>query len=147
MLFDRMRKGMSPLIAAVILIAATMSIAGILSFWVTGFVRKKLTESENVTEETGCMGADFKLHLARYDSTNRRLYLVVDNTRAIDLKLQTLYLFYPDRMVSKPLNITLKGNEMKQFYVDGVDPDFQDAKIKTNCPEVSLDFTFSQVIR
>ena len=144
-----MRKGLSPLIAAVVLIAATMSIAGILSFWATGFVRKKLTESQNISEETGCMGADFKLHLAKYDENTHKLSIIVDNTREVDLKLQNVYIFYPNGMKTKTLNppILLKGNEMKQFTVDEVDPGFESVTIKTNCPEVSLSFGLSQVIK
>lgn len=142
-----MRKGLSPLIAAVVLIAATMSIAGILSFWATGFVRKKLTESQNISEETGCMGANFKLRLAKYD--NGELTIVVDNTRDVDLKLQNVYIFYPNGMKTKTLDppVLLKGNEMKQFHVDEVDPGFESVTIKTNCPEVSLSFGLSQVIK
>lgn len=141
-----MRKGISPLVAAVILIAATMSIAGILSFWASGFVKTRLGEAGNVTVESSCLGAEFKLHSGSYD--NETLTLIVDNIRPVDLVLESLYLFYPDKpMIPKSLNNTiLKGNEIKQIQITDVDTNFTSAKIKTNCPEVYLDFTFSQVI-
>ena len=133
-----MKKGLSPLIAAVILIAATMSIAGILSFWASGFVRKKLAESQNVSEQSTCLGAQLKLRLSKYDNTTHTLYLVVDNLSRVDLTLENLYLLYPERMETKPLHVTLKGEEMKQLTIDNVTPGFENAIIKTNCPNVDL---------
>ena len=48
------RKGISPLIAAVLLIAFTMAIAGIMATWATTFTRERLAGS---TEEAECVGA------------------------------------------------------------------------------------------
>jgi len=141
-----MRKGLSPIVASVILIAATMTIAGILTFWTTGFVSKKLNETSNVNDETTCYGAEFKLHSASY--SNGTLFLRLDNRRNVDLKLENLYLFYPDNsMDTVPLKeFSLKGNEIKQLSpIMGVRPNFVSGKIKTNCPTVFLDFSSSEV--
>jgi len=140
-----MKKGLSPIVAAVILIAATMSIAGILTFWTTGFVSRKLNESSSVTDETSCLGAEFKLHPSS-NYNNGTLFLRLDNRRTVDLKLETLYLFYSDnRMDTVPLNsFLLKGNEIKELpLIVDVAPELVNGKIKTNCPTVYLDFTYS----
>ncbi len=142
-----MRKGLSPIVAAVILIAATMSIAGILTFWTTSFITKKLNESSSVNSETSCLGAEFKLNSASFN--NGTLYLRLDNRRNIDLTLENLYLFYSgNRMETVPLSsFLLKGNEIKQLPpILDVEPGFVSGKIKTNCPEIFLDFTSSQVV-
>lgn len=141
-----MRKGISPLVAAVILIAATMSIAGILSFWASGFVKSRLGEAGNVTVESGCLGAEFKLHSGSYD--NETLTLIVDNIRAVDLVLENIYFFSNGELIEETSlnNMILKSNEIKQVPVPSAPANFTSAKIKTNCPEVYLDFTFSQVI-
>lgn len=142
-----MRKGISPIVASVILIAATMSIAGILSFWATGFIRTRLTESENVTGETVCLGADFKFYSGRYDKDTKTLYLILDNRRNVDLELENLYLFYPNNLMKTiPLKDTLKANDIRSYNVTGVDDGFENMKIKTNCPEVSLDIAYSSVV-
>lgn len=76
------RKGMSPLIAAVILIAATMSIAAILSFWVSSFMKEKLKETEQlgITGGARCLGAEFELRPGRsYSGTT--LNLILDNKK------------------------------------------------------------------
>ena len=47
-------KGISPLIAAVLLIAFTMAIAGIMATWATQFVR---TQTNSISSNTNCIGA------------------------------------------------------------------------------------------
>ena len=146
-LIDGMRKGLSPLVAAVILIAATMSIAGILSYWTTGFVKTKLGTAENATEETRCLNAEFKLYSGRFENSTNTLYLVLENTRSYDLTLADLYLFDANDSLIDPttsLNEKLEGNSLKALNKT-VDPNFVRAIIKTNCPEVSVEFTYSQV--
>jgi len=141
-LIDGMRKGISPLVAAVILIAATMSIAGILSFWTTGFVRTKLGVAENETEEIRCLNAEFKLY--SWSLNNSTLYLVLENTRTYDLTLKELYLFGATNMLEQtiPLNEELEGNSLKAISKQ-VAVSFTRAVIKTDCPEVSVEFTYS----
>jgi flagellin-like protein len=148
---DIMRKGLSPIVAAVILIAATMSLAGILTFWTTGFISNKLNQSSTVNDETNCLGAEFKLRPeSKY--SNGTLFLIVENIRAVDLKLENLYLFYPDIGVDTvPLNsFELNKAEIKSLPLDTFDirDGFTSGKIKTNCPTASLEFTYSNgVIR
>lgn len=129
------------MIAAVILIAATMTIAGILSFWTTSFIKSRLGEAENVTEGSVCPGADFEFQTGRYDGNTQTLYFILDNTRSVDLEIENLYLFYDDKMVPKRIGGTLKANEIKEFNVTVEDLNFNRATIKTNCPEVTLGFT------
>lgn len=140
-----MRKGLSPLIAAVILIAATMSIAGILAYWASGFVKTKLKETEALTGGTECLGADFKIKDVSYEDNT--LHLILDNRRSVDLLLTNLFLIYPENEVEiKPLNQTLKGNEIKALTINNVRPGFLTGEIKTHCPDVSVFFTHSQAV-
>ena len=141
----RKRKGISPLIAAVILIAATMSIAGILAYWTTGFVKEKLTVAESITGGAGCFGAEFEL---RPESSYKdgKLYLILDNKKSVDLILTNLFLIYADKpVVNKSLDETLKGNEIKNITVSDVPDEFLTGEIKTHCPDVSVYFTYDQV--
>lgn len=140
-----MRKGISPLVAAVILIAATMSIAGILSFWANSFIEQKLRESENATQDTGCIGAKFSLYSGRYDNDTasanfQTLYLIIENKRLFELTLDKLYVFKPNNVLQeKDIHVTLRSNEIKSFNVTGVSNIFTTLRIKTNCPEVQID--------
>ena len=141
------RKGLSPLLAAVILIAATMTIAGILAFWVSSFVQTELKEAEeaSITGGTECFRAHFELR-SESSYKDNKLYLMLDNKRSLDLYLTNLFLIYPDNnVVSKSLNETLKGNEIKVTIVPDVNPNFLTGEIKTQCPDVSVYFTYDQV--
>lgn len=143
-----MRKGISPLVAAVILIAATMSIAGILSYWATSFVRTRLTTAENVTEETKCLAAQFRLYSGSYDNTTTptELIMILENQRSVNLELKDLYLFYPDtRLEIKPINEALEGNRLKSINVTDIEDNFERGVVKTSCPDVSVEFTYNQV--
>jgi flagellin-like protein len=140
----KMRKGISPLVATVILIAATMSIAGILAYWTTGFIKTRLTEAESITGGTKCFGAEFELRSGSYDGN--ALHLILDNKKNTDLLLTNLFLIYPDnKLDTKSLNETLKGNEIKALTISNVVPDFLTGEIKTQCPDVSAFFTYSKV--
>ena len=144
------KKGLSPIIAAVILIAATMSIAGILSYWVSGFVKTQLTETAGITGGPKCLGAEFELRSGTYKDNT--LKFILDNRKPVDLLLTNLFLIYPNNRVdTKSLNVTLKGNEIKALTVENVFPDpstgenFLTGEIKTHCSDVSLFFTYDQV--
>jgi flagellin-like protein len=76
-------KGISPLIAAVLLIAFTLAIAGIMATWATTFTQEKSTA---LTSEAECIGA--------LDVTD----LIYDN----DTKTVTLTI----RNINKKLNLT-----------------------------------------
>ena len=139
-----MSKGLSMIVAAVILIAATMSIAGVLIYWSSSFVQQRLNETGGMTEETSCLGAGFKIKYSNF--ANDTLILFLDNNRVVDLTLKNLYLFYPDnQMKTVPLNELLKGNEIKKVTLTNITDGFTRGEIKTNCPDVILDFTYSEV--
>lgn len=137
-------KGLSPIIASVILIAATMTLAGILAYWTTGFVKTRLTETESITGGSECFGADFKLRSGSYK--DNALYVILDNRKPVNLLLTNLFLIYPDnRVVTVSLNETLKGNEIKAVNIENVENNFLTGEIKTQCSDISVFFTYSQV--
>ena len=141
-------KGLSPIIAAVILIAITMTIAGILSFWATGFMKNKLAEVENTTQGTDCLAAKFVVYSSTYNNKTKTLYTIVDNRMTVDLVLENLYIFYPDnKLVTKPLNLELNSNVVKELNITDVPEGFTNAKIKSNCPEVFVDFIPTMVTK
>ncbi len=56
---QKKRKAVSPLIAAVLLIAFTMAIAALLTAWVTQFTKQQQDESEQYQEKIECAGSNF----------------------------------------------------------------------------------------
>jgi hypothetical protein len=127
-----------------LLTAAVISIGAIISFWGAGLIQKTLNRTQ--TTEELCLGAMFRLYSGKYDSNKKELTLILENQRTIDLKLENLYLFYPNKLMKTfSLNEVLEGNMLKSVVVSDVDDGFETGTIKTNCPDVSLDFTYSDV--
>ncbi|MDI6826238.1 MAG: hypothetical protein QMD36_03530 [Candidatus Aenigmarchaeota archaeon] len=126
------------------LTAVIMSIAGIFTLWGSNLIRQRLNTTENTSIEI-CASASFRFYSGRYDKNNMNLYLILENQRSIDLKLEKLYLFYPNAIETFELNKTLEGNILKSFNIPRVRDGFNSGTIKTNCPDVSADFGYSQV--
>jgi flagellin-like protein len=134
-----MKKGISPLVAAVLLIAATMSIAGVLAYWASSFVRGALP-TVNVTTE--CQYADFNIYSCSYNKTDGTGTLVVTlhNYRTVPLKNFSVITVFPNASVGGPYSLT--GGDLSpgayRSYTRSNLPDFSRIIITTgNCPEVS----------
>lgn len=143
-----MKKGISPLVATVILIAATMSLAGVLSFWVGTFIPKTLQAAENSTQDNTCTSAQFRVYTGNYYSSDKKLVVILENQRLMNVKLDKLYLFYPnDDLKTIPLNGTLGGNELKSFNISGVDAGFNEGEIRATCSGVIAKFMCNTTIK
>jgi flagellin-like protein len=132
-------KAVSPLVAAVLLIAVTMTIAGILAYWGAGFVRMQTASWENSTVAGNCNFADFKIYSCRYNDTSSKITLNLENLRKVELKDLSIYYFFTNGSVSPPvyINDTLPGSMIKTFSISDVPSDFTKLTIKTQCPDIS----------
>lgn len=134
-----MRKGISPLVAAVLLIAVTMTIAGVLSYWTSSFVKTRLEKERNETVMIECAGADFEIYgTPTYDETSKNLSFVLHNKQFIELKDLKALFFYSSGITEKPLNQTLLGNSYTSFTVESVEPNYTQFKVVTHCPGVEV---------
>ncbi|RLI99980.1 MAG: hypothetical protein DRP03_01950 [Candidatus Aenigmatarchaeota archaeon] len=108
-------KGISPIIAVIMLIAFTMVVAGILASWATQYVKVKLRE---------CTNAGLWIERATYQSGNNKLLLVITNTGTIDLHGFTAILTYENGTVIKiPSNKTIAGKETETITFANVNGD------------------------
>jgi len=126
-----------------LMIATVMGIASIITFWGSSLVEQTLPP-ENRTEEL-CHAALFRFYSGNYDKSSKSLHLILENQRSIDLRIEKLYLFYQDGMETFELNEELNGNMLKSIDLTGIEDGFSSGTIKTDCPEVSADFSYSQV--
>ena len=103
-------KGISPLIAAVLLIAFTMAIAGIMATWASTFSRERLI---GASEEAECIGT---LDLSALSFNNGTISVKVRNVAsAINLTSFQATLEYGDASKNKQY-------DMKEAYVNFTDP-------------------------
>ncbi|MEM5801151.1 MAG: hypothetical protein QW350_02400 [Candidatus Aenigmatarchaeota archaeon] len=142
-----MNKGLSPIVASVILIATTMAIAGILSFWAGSFVEKKIGESESTTTEIECLKSKFNLFTpCRYNQTKKEISFYLDNQSPHDIILDGLYVFYPNNNLrSYKLSIKVPANQPFPFNQSGIEPGFISFQLRTTCPNVYRDFNCTEV--
>lgn len=126
-LYLQRRKGISPLIAAVLLIAFTMAIAGIMATWATSFSQQRLSTSE---QKADCIGG-LDLRGATFSNTTLSVQVVnlKTNLNMTGLVANVLY--------GDPLKSDAHSNiKMKDYNVsDPLPPGYSDWFIyNTNDP-------------
>ncbi len=140
------KKGISPLVAAVLLIAVTMTIAGLLAYWAASFVRTSLPETNETTAK--CRLADFFIDSCIYNNATQTITLTLRNTKNVELENLKLFLYYPNATVSDPieLNGTLPaGGMLKSFTVKNIADPFVRISVSTQCPELIKEKVCSRV--
>lgn len=131
-------KGISPIVAAVLLIAITMTIAGGLALWATRLVGEQLPNPEEIIE---CKLANFDFLSCTYNASTQNLIFSLINRGSLEMKNLTAILSYPNGSSSSDmtLNSTLQTgtNKVSSFTISDIPSDFSYLLITTmNCPEV-----------
>jgi flagellin-like protein len=134
-------KGISPLVASVLLIAITMSVAGILAFWVSSFTSQTLPKM-NRTEE--CRFSNFEIWKCSLDKSTGSLSFTLHNIGQYEILDLTAYVFTTDNTVSPmvKLNSSLSVGEYKTFILSNSSTNvpaekFSKLIIATSCPDLS----------
>ncbi len=129
-----LRKGISPLVAAVLLIAITMTIAGMLAYWATGFFRTSLPT--NITE-IQCTGANFRIYSCLYNSSLNTIDLLLQNTGGVDLSNITAVVIYQNATAQNIfLNGTLPRLQILGYRLSNISQDYSRIVITTICPNI-----------
>jgi flagellin-like protein len=135
-------KGISPIVAAVLLIAITMTIAGVLAYWSANFIGKQLPDTGT---ETQCKLANFDFLSCKYNSTTGNITFSLVNRRNVELKNLTAFVNYANGSSSSGaiLNSTLNigSDAIKSFSVSGISSDFVSIIVKTQCSDVEASNT------
>ncbi len=106
------RKGISPLISVILLIAFTMVVAGILAAWATQFV--KVRQSEFVK----CSDAGILIQSSYYDAGTSTLYANVFNNGKIDMSgFSFIVTLENGTVLSDVSNITIRAGGVGSFNI------------------------------
>ena len=129
-------KGISPIVAAVLLIAITMTIAGVLAYWSSTFVSITLPIENTTTSQ--CRVAQLEFLNCRYNATSQTITFSLNYVRSLDLNLRA-FVEYPNGTVSScvSLNQSLAANTIKSYSISGASSDFSNLLIKTSCTDLS----------
>jgi flagellin-like protein len=107
------QKGISPLVAVIMLIAFTMIVAGILAGWATRFA----TEQRSMLEK--CVRANVIIKKAVYDDVNKNISLMLYNAGTVPLKGFQVQVTYDDTGPPMPetwsIDSTLAANSFETF--------------------------------
>jgi flagellin-like protein len=110
------RKGISPLVAVIMLIAFTMIIAGILAGWATRFA----TEQRSMLEK--CVRANIVIKRATYDSTTQEITLMLYNAGTVPLTDFTGLVSYKNETGEFPttsnIRMTIAANTFETAKMD-----------------------------
>lgn len=108
-----MRKGISPLIATIMLIAFTMIVAGIIAGWATQFVTQSRSELQF------CSKAQMLIQRAYYDNTSKTLTLALFNTGDVPLDGFSVRITYNNETITseKFEDLNISYQEIKTAVV------------------------------
>jgi len=132
-----MKKGISPLIAVIMLIAFTMIIAAILAVWAQNYAS---TQTQLLQD---CIDSGIYIHTARWTagaSPNGTLKLVVKNTGQHNLNFNVILEYnnearHPDLVYvvggSDPISYNISVNEFKTITLNDIGDDLEEAKVES----------------
>ena len=128
------KKGISPLVASIMLIAFTMVIAGILAGWATRFTQTQQREIQY------CMDARAFIQGGSYtaiNATHGTLKLVVYNNGKVPLEFIVLLTYTNDAMHPDSLIVRYKNNfnvsdgDVKTFTITPIENDLSEVTIQS----------------
>lgn len=143
-----MKKGISPIIATVLMIAFTVAVAGILSGWLTSFTTTSTQTVKSQSDmELTCSYGGISLKSLRYSSG----YLSgdIDNTRTVSLGAITLQVIFANKTVQSvklcsvgttttsctTANASLSPRETTTFNIT-TNSNYDKIRVYTNCSSV-----------
>ena len=120
-----MRKGISPLIATILLIAFVIAVGGILSGWLISFSKERVEEARTKGEtETQCSYSGLSIDDADWNDTETKLSLIVRNSGTEDLTDFRMVVIYNNNTALTfrvtPGSTTLNPGDVEVFYNSSV---------------------------
>lgn len=136
------RKGISPLIAVIMLIAFTMIIAGILATWTTNFATRQRVQIQF------CSEASAYIQGGTYDQGTHTLNLIIFNNGKVPLSFYGILTYKNGTVVKYPTMLeNVTAGDIRTFTMNNVGSDLDQATIQSKeCPGVQ-DLLYSYNIR
>jgi flagellin-like protein len=143
-----MKKGISTIIASVLMIAFTVAVAGILSGWLTSFTTSSTQTVKSQSDiELTCSYGGISLKSLKYSNNNMSGY--IDNTRQISLGGITLQILFTNKsiqniklcsiggntVVCNSANASISPRETTSFNVS-TNSNYEKIRVYTNCSSV-----------
>ena len=145
-----MKKGITPLIAEVLLIGLTVTIASIIILWVTGFTRTstKTITSQAETQLACTYGGIGFYGTVNYNSTSQALFGYLKNTGNVPLGNISFQIIYRNGTIdSRSIDVELAPANIISFYFIDISSNIDLIHVSTNCtnPLVSTKISASEI--
>jgi len=144
-------KGVSPLVASVLLIAFTIAVASLFSGWITSFTKVTTEEVQEQSEKkVTCSYGGIALDNVKYNKTSGNMSGTVENTDLITLGNIDFEIFYANSTREKlDLNMETEPSERKPFNRQvlgmNISNNYNTIRVITNCSNVYDEISSSDV--
>ncbi len=118
------RKGISPLVAVIMLIAFTLITGGILAAWVSQFTQTQRAYAQR------CTNARVVIQSGTYDSSSKNLTLVLYNYGDVDLRFRAVLKYY-NRSVTSDVTVDSPSESIVTYVIPNVEPDLEQVSIES----------------
>jgi len=125
-----MGKGISPLVATVLLIAVTMTIAGALAYWASSLVSTTLPLGE-------CASASIAIQSKNYMPDTQILVMFLRNSGPSELLVTNVTLGYSDGTLdTRNISRRISPGSLDSIKLENVAPNYIICSVYTHCPNV-----------
>ncbi len=115
------RKGISPILASVLLLAVTISVAGVFSGWAPSLAQSVTDQTGNQTEQRlACNQASAEFISANYDSGNSEVDIALRNDGGEDFNELILVAFSSEDTLLAQSNISIDSGNVANTTVSNV---------------------------
>jgi len=118
-------KGISALIAVIMLIAFTMIIAGILATWTTNFAQRQRVQIEF------CSEASAYIQGGTYDSGTQTLNLIIFNNGKVPLNFSGILIYKNGTVFKYQDQVSVTAGNIQTFRMTGIGPELEQATIQS----------------
>lgn len=138
-------KGISPLIAAILLIAFTITVATFLASWSTTFAKTQTQEFSKASEEISaeCKYANLQIETAVYYGSEEKVVAVLWNMGKVQLSNFQFLVYYSDVNITsispEEANATLSTGDFRTMTVYNVTSTPEKIQVRSlDCPTESI---------
>ncbi|VVB60079.1 Uncharacterised protein [uncultured archaeon] len=141
------KKGISPLIASVLLIAFTLSIGAFMSTWLQD-VTKKQTQSTVENSKPECQFANLNIQNVTYTNSSTKLRIDVENTGTKSVAINSIKLIYNDDTTTQANfnRTTINAGDVNTLLMyntttnGSIRSDIRKLRLVTDCPNNNLEY-------
>jgi len=139
-------RGISPLVAVVLLIAFVVSLTALVSGWLTSYIRGMTSNiSETSSRMVGCSGASIEIEHIYIDSAAGTAKMLIENTGSVDLVVKGIIVDVNGNSCSNQTGISVTKGSIVELYFENCSPmnrtTFSRAAATTNCAGVGDEVT------